>query len=132
MPRSIWNGAIAFGAVTVPVKVFGALEDRAIHFSEVHLADRGGIAHQLVDPTTGDEVPRDKVVKGYEVSPGKWVVVTNDEIKAADQPRRNVTSSGRRCWASSSARRSSSAIGSSPSGQPGRVMTHPPGRCRST
>ena len=90
MPRSIWNGAIAFGAVTVPVKVFGALEDRAIHFSEVHLADGGGIAHQLVDPTTGDEVPRDKVVKGYEVSPGKWVVVTNDEIKAADQPRRKA------------------------------------------
>ena len=90
MPRSIWNGAIAFGAVTVPVKVFGALEDRAIHFHEVHLADGGGIAHQLVDPTTGEEVPRDKVVKGYEVSAGTWVVVTNDEIKAAAQPRRKA------------------------------------------
>src|SRR4051794_26336090 len=90
MPRSIWNGAIAFGAVTVPVKVFGALEDRSIHFHEVHVKDGGGIAHQLVDPSTGKEVPRDKVVKGYEVKQGKWVVLTNDEIKAADQPERKA------------------------------------------
>src|SRR3954447_11627031 len=90
MPRSIWNGAIAFGAVTVPVKVFGALEDRSIHFHEVHVKDGGGIAHQLVDPSTGKEVPRDKVVKGYEVKQGKWVVLSNDEIKAADQPERKA------------------------------------------
>src|SRR3954453_16656755 len=89
-PRSIWNGAIAFGAVNVPIKVYGAREDRTVHFHEVHLADGGGIAHQLVDPTTGKEGPRDKVVKGYEVSPGKWVVVSNDEIKAADQPQRKA------------------------------------------
>ena len=38
-PRSIWNGAIAFGAVNVPIKVFGAREDRQIHFHEVHLKD---------------------------------------------------------------------------------------------
>jgi len=89
-PRSIWNGAVAFGAVTVPIKVFGALEDQAIHFHEVHLPDGGGVGHQLVDPTTGDEVARDKVAKGYEVEPGKWVELTNDEIKAADQPKRKA------------------------------------------
>ena len=90
MPRSIWNGAIAFGAVTVPVKVFGALEDRSIHFHEVHLKDGGGIEHRLVNSNTGREVSRDKVVKGYEISSGKWVVLTNDEIKAADQPERKA------------------------------------------
>src|SRR3712207_3580058 len=90
MPRSIWNGAVAFGAVTVPVKVFTAVEDHGIHFKEVHLADGSGIAHKLVDPTTGDEVSRDKVVKGYEVEAGTWVVVSNDEIKAADQPKRKA------------------------------------------
>ena len=89
-PRSIWNGAIAFGAVTVPIKVYGALEDKAIHFHEVHVKDGGGIEHRLVDPATNREVPRDKVVKGYEVSDGKWVVVSNDEIKAADQPQRKA------------------------------------------
>jgi DNA end-binding protein Ku len=90
MPRSIWNGAVAFGAVTVPIKVFGATEDRSIHFHEVHLSDGAGILHRLVDPSTGKEVPRDKVVKGYEVKGGEWVVVSNDEIKAADQPKRKA------------------------------------------
>src|SRR4051794_3296485 len=89
-PRSIWNGAIAFGAVNVPIKVYGAREDRTVHFHEVHLPDGGGIAHQLVDPTTGKEVPSDKVVKGHEIKPDKWVVVDNDEIKAADQPKRKA------------------------------------------
>ena len=89
-PRSIWNGAVAFGAVTVPVKVFGALEDKSIHFKEVHLEDGGGISHVLVNPKTGREIKRENVVKGYEVSPGKWVELTNDEIKAADQPKRKA------------------------------------------
>src|SRR3954462_14351596 len=89
-PRSIWNGAIAFGAVTVPIKVYGALEDKSIHFHEVHLKDGGGIEHRLVDPGTNREVPREKVVKGYEVSEGQWAVVSNDEIKAADQPDRKA------------------------------------------
>src|SRR3954447_13492480 len=89
-PRSIWNGAIAFGAVTVPVKVYGALEDKSIHFHEVHLKDEGAIEHRLVDPSTNREVKREKVVKGYEVKQGKWVVLSNDEIKAADQPERKA------------------------------------------
>src|SRR3954452_19753164 len=90
MPRSIWNGAIAFGAVTVPIKVFGAIEDQAIHFHEVHLKDGGGIEHRLVNPSSGREVKREKVVKGYEIKEGKWVVLSNDEIKAADQPERKA------------------------------------------
>jgi DNA end-binding protein Ku len=90
-PRSIWNGAIAFGAVTVPVKVFGAAEDKLIRFREVHLKDGAPIAHRLVDPTEGDkEVAREDVVKGYEVAEGEWVEVTDDEIKAADQPTRKA------------------------------------------
>ena len=91
-PRSIWNGAIAFGAVTIPVKVFGAVEDRSIRFREVHLADGAPIAHKLVDPTTkgNREIDRKHVVKGYEVSDGEWVELTDDEIKAADQPERKA------------------------------------------
>src|SRR5437764_68546 len=90
MPRSIWNGAIAFGAVTVPVKVFGALEDRSIHFHEVHVKDGGGIEHRLVSSDSGREVKRENVVKGYEVSNGEWVVLSNVEIKAADPPERKA------------------------------------------
>jgi DNA end-binding protein Ku len=89
-PRSIWNGAIAFGAVTVPVKVYGATEDQGIHFHEVHLKDEAPIMHKLVDPTTGKEVDRKDVVKGYEVKPGEWVEMDDDEIKAADQAKRKA------------------------------------------
>jgi DNA end-binding protein Ku len=89
-PRSIWNGAIAFGAVNVPIKVFGAREDQQIHFHEVHVTDGGGIEHRLVNPQTGREIKRDKVVRGYEVAEDEWVVVSNDELKAADAPRRKA------------------------------------------
>src|SRR5439155_742585 len=71
MPRSIWNGAIAFGAVTVPIKVFGAIEDQAIHFHEVHLKDGGGIEHRLVNPKSGREVKRDEIVSGKDLDVSK-------------------------------------------------------------
>jgi DNA end-binding protein Ku len=89
-PKSIWNGTIAFGGVYVPVKVHSATENRTVHFHEVHLDDGGGVEHRLVNPQTGREIKRDKVVKGYEVAEDEWVVVSNDELKAADAPRRKA------------------------------------------
>jgi DNA end-binding protein Ku len=88
-PRSIWNGAIAFGAVNVPIKVFGATEDKSIRFKELHVKDGAEVGHRLIGPD-GDEVDRKRVVKGYEVSPDEYVVLTNDEIKAADPARRKA------------------------------------------
>ena len=88
-PRSIWNGAIAFGAVTVPVKVFGAIEDKAIRFRELHGKDGSEVAHVLVGPD-GAAIDRERVAKGYEVAPDEYVVLTNDEIKSADQPARKA------------------------------------------
>ncbi len=80
---------MAFGAVTVPIKVFGALENKSISFRELHAKDESEVAHVLVGPD-GAEVPRERVVKGYEVAPDEYVVMTNDEIKAADQPARKA------------------------------------------
>ena len=88
-PRSIWNGAVTFGAVNVPIKVYGAIQDKSIHFRELHVKDGSEIAHRLVGPD-GDEVPRDRVAKGFEVSEGEYVVLSNDEIKAADPARRKA------------------------------------------
>jgi DNA end-binding protein Ku len=75
--------------VTVPVKVFGALEDQGIHFRELHVKDGSEVAHVLVG-ADGAEIPRDRVAKGFEVKPDEYVVLTNDEIKAADQPARKA------------------------------------------
>ena len=88
-PRSIWNGAVAFGAVNVPVKVFGAVESRTISFRELHERDGSEVGHRLVGPD-GDEIPRERVTKGYEIDTDEYVVLSNDEIKAADGPRRKA------------------------------------------
>src|ERR671916_677427 len=78
-PRSIWNGAVAFGAVNVPIKVFGALEDKAIRFRELHSKDGSEVGHRLID-NDGKEVPRDRVVKGFEVGNDEYVVLSDDEL----------------------------------------------------
>ena len=75
--------------MTVPIKVFGALEDKSIHFRELHAKDGSEVAHVLVGPD-GAEIPRERVAKGFEVAPDEYVVMTNDEIKAADQPARKA------------------------------------------
>ncbi len=75
--------------MTVPIKVHGALEDKSIHFRELHAKDGSEVAHVLVG-SDGAEIPRERVVKGFEVKPDEYVVMTNDEIKAADQPARKA------------------------------------------
>jgi DNA end-binding protein Ku len=90
MPRSIWNGAVAFGAVVVPVKVYAATDPQSLPMRELHINDEGPIAHRLVDPDTGEEVPREEVAKGVEVGPGEWVLLSAEEMKAAEQPKRRA------------------------------------------
>jgi DNA end-binding protein Ku len=85
MARSIWNGTIVFGLVAVPIKVHSATESKTVHFREVHAKDGGKIEHRRICPKHRGqyEVDYDDVVKGYEVSKGKWVELTDDEIAAA-------------------------------------------------
>ena len=83
MPRSIWNGTVAFGLVAVPVKVFSATESRSVHFREVHARDGGRIEHRRICPNDGEQVDYDEIVKGYEVGDGEWVELTDDELAAA-------------------------------------------------
>jgi DNA end-binding protein Ku len=90
MPRSIWNGTITFGLVNVPVKLYSATESKTVHFHEVHARDGAKIEHRRVCPKEDKEVPFDDVVKGFEVSEGKYVVLDKDEIKAAAGDRGKV------------------------------------------
>jgi DNA end-binding protein Ku len=83
MPRSIWNGTIAFGLISVPVKVFSATESKTVRFQEVHLEDGARIEHRRICPKDGKEVDYDDIVKGFEVRKGEWVELTDDEIAAA-------------------------------------------------
>lgn len=89
-PRSIWNGTITFGLVNVPIKLFTATESKTVHFSEVHAKDGAQIEHRRICPKEDKEVDYDDIVKGYEVSPGRYVVLDKDEIKAAAGDRGKV------------------------------------------
>jgi DNA end-binding protein Ku len=83
MPKSIWNGTITFGLVAVPIKVYSATESKTVRFHEVHAKDGSRIEHRRICSKDGKEIDYDDVVKGYEVSKGKWVELTDDEIAAA-------------------------------------------------
>jgi DNA end-binding protein Ku len=89
MARSIWNGAVSFAGVDVPVKVFGATDPQGVQFRELHEPDAGEIAHKLVD-ADGHEVDRKDVAKGFEVRSGEYVVLEDDEIKAAAAAKRKT------------------------------------------
>jgi len=84
MPRSIWTGAISFGLVTVPVKLYSAVQKKTVRFHQLD-ADTGvRIAQKRVNPTTGEEVPYERLVKGYEISPDRYVLVDPAELEALE------------------------------------------------
>ncbi|MBX5468854.1 MAG: Ku protein [Thermoleophilaceae bacterium] len=71
--------------MTVPVKVFGAVESKQVRFREVHLADGAPLEHRRLCSKEGEEVPYEEVVRGYELEPGRYVVLTSDEIQAVER-----------------------------------------------
>ena len=87
MPRSIWNGTIAFGLVTVPIKVYSATASKTVRFHEVHVTDGARIEHRRICPNDGEQVGYEDIVKGFEVRNGEWVELTDEEIAAAAGPR---------------------------------------------
>jgi DNA end-binding protein Ku len=84
--RAIWSGAISFGMVTIPVKLYAATEQRDVRFRLLHKADGAPIEEKRFCTKDGREVAWDDLVRGYEVSKGEYVVLDPDEIEAAKPP----------------------------------------------
>jgi DNA end-binding protein Ku len=82
VPSAIWSGNIGFGLVNVPVKVLSATKRRDVRFNQLEEGTNARIRYRKVSDATGDEVPQERIVKGYEVSPGQYVVVGDDDLKA--------------------------------------------------
>lgn len=82
MPRSIWTGAISFGLVTVPVKLYSAVQRKSVRFHQLNSETGVRIAQKRVDPSTGEEVAYDQLVKGFELTPERYVVIEPAELEA--------------------------------------------------
>ena len=84
MPRPIWSGAISFGLVNVPVKLVGAVSPKDVRFNQLEARTGARIKQKRVSAETGEEVPFDQIVKGYEISPDNYVVIEPQELDALD------------------------------------------------
>jgi DNA end-binding protein Ku len=90
MPRSIWRGAISFGLVNVPVKLYSAVSKKTVRFNQLHEADGARIQQKRVCSKDGEEVPYEEIVKGFEISPDRYVMITPEELDALD-PKKTRT-----------------------------------------
>jgi DNA end-binding protein Ku len=87
MPRSIWSGAISFGLVNVPVKLYSAVSRKTVRFNQLNAKTGHRIAQKRVDSVTNEEVPFEDIVKGYELTKESYVVITPEELDALDPER---------------------------------------------
>src|SRR6202142_130398 len=84
MARPIWTGAISFGLVNVPVKLYSATSPKTVRFHQLSNKTGARIRQKRVDPSTGDEVAFEDIVKGYELTPDRYVLIEPEELEALD------------------------------------------------
>jgi DNA end-binding protein Ku len=83
MPRAIWSGAISFGLVNVPVQMFSAIAEHKLHFRLVHEQDESPIGYQKICKLEDKPVADDEVVKAFELEPGEFVFMDDEDFEAA-------------------------------------------------
>src|SRR3954453_15724774 len=84
MPRPIWSGSLSFGLVKVPVKLMSATRDLGVHFNQLHEKDNARIEVRRVCTVENEEVPWERVARGYELESGEVIMLTDEELDAAD------------------------------------------------
>jgi DNA end-binding protein Ku len=82
MPRTMWRGAISFGLVSIPIRVFPATEEKTLHFNQLHDADGGRIKYKRVCAVCGEEVPFEHIVKGFEIEKDRYVMLDDEDFDA--------------------------------------------------
>jgi len=84
MPRAIWSGAISFGLVNIPIKLYAAVSRKSVSFNQLDARTGARIKYKKVSASDGEEVPAEQIIKGYELSSGAYVTVGDDEMAALD------------------------------------------------
>jgi DNA end-binding protein Ku len=81
VPSTIWSGNISFGLVTVPVKLVSAVRSKDVRFNQLEEGTGARIRYRRVSEASGEEVPNERIQKGYEIASGQYVVVDNEELE---------------------------------------------------
>jgi DNA end-binding protein Ku len=81
MPRPVWSGTISFGLVAIPMKLYNAVNRKSVSFNQLDERTMSRIRYRKVSDESGEEVPDEHIVKGYEVSKGRYVLVDPDELE---------------------------------------------------
>ena len=84
MPRAMWSGAISFGLVNIPIKLFNAVSRKSVHFNQIDTRTGARIQYRKVSAADGEEVPSEQITKGYQLSSGDYVLVGDDELASLD------------------------------------------------
>lgn len=84
MPRAMWSGAISFGLVNIPIKLFNAVSRKSVHFNQIDTRTGARIQYRKVSAADGEEVPSEQIAKGYPLSSGEYVLVGDDELSTLD------------------------------------------------
>jgi len=82
--KAIWTGALSFGLINIPVSLYSASQDRALHFKLVHKTDSCPIGYEKVCKSTGKEIPNDEIAKAYELENGEMVMLEDSDFKKAN------------------------------------------------
>lgn len=90
MARSIWSGSISFGLVNIPINLMSATESHRVGFHEFEHGTKSRIRYRRVSEASGREVPWEKIEKGFEVAKGRYVILSDEELEAAE-PRKSHT-----------------------------------------
>lgn len=84
MPRATWSGAISFGLVTVPVRLYTAVSRKSVRFNQLDQRTGSRIKRKWVSALDGEEVPNDELVRGYEITSGNFVTISDEELRSLD------------------------------------------------
>ena len=84
MPRAIWSGSISFGLVNIPIKLYNAVSKKSVSFNQIDAKSGSRVRMKRVSATTGEEVAQEDILKGYELSPDRYVTIQPEELEALD------------------------------------------------
>lgn len=89
--RAIWKGVLKIGATSIPVKLYSGVVDRTVRFHILDDRSQMRVKQHMVDPDSGEEVAKDEIRKGYEVEPGRFVIITEEDLESIQpKPSRDI------------------------------------------